>query len=384
MERRRSADRCNGHYSTRSPPAMSPGRNDPCPCGSGKKYRRCHGAIGTPAASPMQGRKGSVASPGEVRAPAPLPKFAVYAPAASPAALLDAAARRLDAGDVAGAESLYRECLEQQPDHVDAATALGCPALRPRPCSTRPRRFSAGWPHSRRAARFGPLQSRRRAVQARSRRGGGGGPAARRVDAARLRDRARQPRCGAGGARAPRRGRAGDSRGAGDRRAQSFRTLQPRHAADARDDEAALACFDRALAIDADLLRRARAPREAAARPGTHRRRGDVVAARDHAGAGDDAGLEQPADDAAVCRRRVGRELLVWHRRFDTALAFARGGAAPRSSSPQRAAHARRSPGCASAFFRPTCASTRWAISSSSCSSTTTARRSSSSAITTA
>jgi preprotein translocase subunit SecA len=22
-----------------------PGRNDPCPCGSGKKYKRCHGAI---------------------------------------------------------------------------------------------------------------------------------------------------------------------------------------------------------------------------------------------------------------------------------------------------------------------------------------------------
>jgi len=23
---------------------MSVGRNDPCPCGSGKKYKRCHGA----------------------------------------------------------------------------------------------------------------------------------------------------------------------------------------------------------------------------------------------------------------------------------------------------------------------------------------------------
>ena len=21
-----------------------PGRNDPCPCGSGKKYKKCHGA----------------------------------------------------------------------------------------------------------------------------------------------------------------------------------------------------------------------------------------------------------------------------------------------------------------------------------------------------
>jgi hypothetical protein len=24
---------------------MTPGRNDPCPCGSGKKYKKCHGAV---------------------------------------------------------------------------------------------------------------------------------------------------------------------------------------------------------------------------------------------------------------------------------------------------------------------------------------------------
>jgi uncharacterized protein YecA (UPF0149 family) len=23
-----------------------PGRNDPCPCGSGKKYKKCHGSAG--------------------------------------------------------------------------------------------------------------------------------------------------------------------------------------------------------------------------------------------------------------------------------------------------------------------------------------------------
>jgi len=30
------------------PPALNPyagvGRNDPCPCGSGKKFKKCHGA----------------------------------------------------------------------------------------------------------------------------------------------------------------------------------------------------------------------------------------------------------------------------------------------------------------------------------------------------
>jgi uncharacterized protein len=27
--------------------APTPGRNEPCPCGSGKKYKKCHGAVGT-------------------------------------------------------------------------------------------------------------------------------------------------------------------------------------------------------------------------------------------------------------------------------------------------------------------------------------------------
>jgi uncharacterized protein YecA (UPF0149 family) len=27
------------------PPRM-PGRNDPCPCGSGQKFKRCHGMVG--------------------------------------------------------------------------------------------------------------------------------------------------------------------------------------------------------------------------------------------------------------------------------------------------------------------------------------------------
>jgi uncharacterized protein len=29
------------HILRRQPPP--PGRNDPCPCGSGQKYKRCHG-----------------------------------------------------------------------------------------------------------------------------------------------------------------------------------------------------------------------------------------------------------------------------------------------------------------------------------------------------
>ena len=28
------------------------GRNDPCPCGSARRYKQCHGAVGAPPASP--------------------------------------------------------------------------------------------------------------------------------------------------------------------------------------------------------------------------------------------------------------------------------------------------------------------------------------------
>ena len=124
---------------------MVPGRNDPCPCGSGKKYKRCHGLVQSAVAAPMVARDAPVAAPVqvrapaaspvqvrapaaslvEVRAPAASPTFAVYAPAVAPAALLDAARKRAEAEDFAGAESLYRELLEQQPGHVEAATALG-------------------------------------------------------------------------------------------------------------------------------------------------------------------------------------------------------------------------------------------------------------------
>jgi preprotein translocase subunit SecA len=35
------------------------GRNDPCPCGSGKKYKKCHGAGGPPPAAPSAGSRPS-------------------------------------------------------------------------------------------------------------------------------------------------------------------------------------------------------------------------------------------------------------------------------------------------------------------------------------
>ena len=92
-----------------SPREIVSGRNAPCPCGSGKKYKRCHGAASTSAVSPLASDYAS----------APLSR------ASRSQALLDAAQRRLDAGDAAGAEAAYRELLEQEPGHVEASTALG-------------------------------------------------------------------------------------------------------------------------------------------------------------------------------------------------------------------------------------------------------------------
>ena len=57
--RRRGARRC---WPTRERQAAAPpaaGRNDPCPCGSGKRYKQCHGALGATA----RGGRGSAARP---------------------------------------------------------------------------------------------------------------------------------------------------------------------------------------------------------------------------------------------------------------------------------------------------------------------------------
>ncbi|MGV3550312.1 YchJ family protein [Rhizobium sp.] len=35
---------CNGEVDVKAVPAKPIGRNDPCPCGSGMKYKKCHGA----------------------------------------------------------------------------------------------------------------------------------------------------------------------------------------------------------------------------------------------------------------------------------------------------------------------------------------------------
>ena len=80
------------------------GRNDPCPCGSGKRYKNCHGALGASAPPPD-------------------------AASAPSAAALDQRVQQAIAmhrqGDTAVAERIYREVLAVQPGHPLAQHFLG-------------------------------------------------------------------------------------------------------------------------------------------------------------------------------------------------------------------------------------------------------------------
>lgn len=79
-------------------------RNDPCPCGSGKRYKQCHGVIGTASG-------------------------AAATPAGASTVTADALAQRgLDAhrrGEVAAAERDYREALARDPEQPLALHYLG-------------------------------------------------------------------------------------------------------------------------------------------------------------------------------------------------------------------------------------------------------------------
>jgi tetratricopeptide (TPR) repeat protein len=86
---------------TASMPAV--GRNDPCPCGSGKRYKSCHGAIAA-VSRPMVNAE------------------------ATDSPTFDRLRRALalhKQGDSSGAEALYRSVLTMEPDHAVAQHFLG-------------------------------------------------------------------------------------------------------------------------------------------------------------------------------------------------------------------------------------------------------------------
>ncbi|MDE2210870.1 MAG: tetratricopeptide repeat protein, partial [Betaproteobacteria bacterium] len=102
------------------------GRNDPCPCGSGKRYKQCHGALGGPATGATRSGVGSGAgaAPTATAPPSSLPQST--APSSSAAAAL--AQQGIDAhrrGDVDAAERAYRAALTQDAEQPLALHYLG-------------------------------------------------------------------------------------------------------------------------------------------------------------------------------------------------------------------------------------------------------------------
>jgi tetratricopeptide (TPR) repeat protein len=91
-----------------SGPAVA--RNDPCPCGSGKRYKQCHGAIG--GATPrVQATAGAAVTPA--------------APRASAGTLAQHGLTLHERGDVDGAERAYRAALALEDEHPLALHYLG-------------------------------------------------------------------------------------------------------------------------------------------------------------------------------------------------------------------------------------------------------------------
>ncbi|HVN34483.1 MAG TPA: tetratricopeptide repeat protein, partial [Casimicrobiaceae bacterium] len=78
---------------------IAPGRNSPCPCGSGKRYKDCHGALGAPV-DPLAGDGISRRQ-------------------------LDAALAAQQAGRYAEAIALYEAVIAAQPRNFDALHMLG-------------------------------------------------------------------------------------------------------------------------------------------------------------------------------------------------------------------------------------------------------------------
>ena len=97
---------------------MTPGRNDPCPCGSGRKYKQCCSAVraaAAPAAAPSRTR--------------PI------------AAELERARQLREAGDLAGALSVLRQAILLSPGNAAAHNELGVLHLRSHRLAEAARRF---------------------------------------------------------------------------------------------------------------------------------------------------------------------------------------------------------------------------------------------------
>jgi tetratricopeptide (TPR) repeat protein len=95
------------------------GRNDPCPCGSGRKYKQCHGSLSAPPSS-------TALPPSAPPPEAP----AAFVAQGSAAVLRGRAQAALERDDIVEAGRLYRRVLERRPDDPVATAYLGAIATR--------------------------------------------------------------------------------------------------------------------------------------------------------------------------------------------------------------------------------------------------------------
>lgn len=82
------------------------GRNEPCPCGSGRRYKQCHGAVDGGTRTPSR-------------------SISIATPPASAAALAQRGLAIHERGDLDGAERAYREALAHDSQHALALHYLG-------------------------------------------------------------------------------------------------------------------------------------------------------------------------------------------------------------------------------------------------------------------
>jgi tetratricopeptide (TPR) repeat protein len=103
-------------------PRKNVGRNDPCPCGSGLRYKACHGALGSNV--PAMAQPAAPVSP-----PAAWPTVD-YRPLGNAAVRFNRAQAMLERNDLAGAEKIYRGILDDDPASAVAIEYLGVIATR--------------------------------------------------------------------------------------------------------------------------------------------------------------------------------------------------------------------------------------------------------------
>lgn len=94
------------------PAAPSPpvNRNDPCPCGSGKRYKHCHGGLGEATPGGSQSALGA--------------QGVSVGLATAPRALRSEALAAYRAGELRRAEALYRQAIAERPDDAEVLNGL--------------------------------------------------------------------------------------------------------------------------------------------------------------------------------------------------------------------------------------------------------------------